>query len=65
MQPISNFGCYKLFKGMRFYNGKIIHEGNQKLRNDGDVGNIIQGARKATIMTQAVLDKDAYLLMKY
>lgn len=34
-------GCYKMFTGPKYYKGKIIYEGRQRLKNDADVGNIV------------------------
>ena len=33
--------CYTLFKGTQFYTGKIIYEGEQRLKTDADLGNVI------------------------
>ena len=32
---------YKMFKGPKFYMGKIIYEGEQRLKNEADIGNVV------------------------
>jgi hypothetical protein len=44
-------GCFKLFSGPKYYKGKIIYEGIQRLKNDADIGNVVQGVRKANILS--------------
>lgn len=56
--------CYRLFKGMQFYKGKIIYEGEVKLRQDGDIGNVLQQLRNAYTTALFLLNKDGALLLK-
>jgi hypothetical protein len=35
------------------------------LKNDADIGNLLQMIRKSNIFTSSMLDKDTYCLMKY
>ena len=59
------FNCYRIHKGSKFYKGKIIYEGEQKLKNDADLGNIISNVRKSKVMVQSLLDRDTYTYLKY
>lgn len=57
--------CFKIFKGPKYYKGKIIWEGEQRLKNEADIGNIVQAVRKNKVLSSSILDKDNYVLMKY
>ena len=59
------FNCYRIHKGSKFYKGKIIYEGEQKLKNDADLGNMISNVRKSKVMVQSLLDRDTYTYLKY
>ena len=57
--------CFSIFKGPKYYKGKIIYEGEQRLKNEADLGNIVQNVRKNRVLAQSILDKENYVLMKY
>ena len=41
--------CHK-DKTLKFYKGKIIYESEQKIINDGDIGNMVSWVRKSRVM---------------
>ena len=57
--------CYKLFKGPKYYLGKIVFEGEQRLKNEADFGNLVQIVRRNKVVGQSLLDKDSYMAMKF
>lgn len=57
--------CYTLFKGTQFYTGKIIYEGEQRLKSDADLGNVLSQLRTANTVASCLLSKDGALMMKY
>ena len=54
-----------MFKGPKYYQGKIIYEAEQRIKNEADFGNIVSSSRKSRIMSQTMLDSNTYTLMKY
>lgn len=58
-------GYYQMFKGPKYYQGKIIYEAEQRIKNEADFGNIVSSSRKSRIMSQTMLDSNTYTLMKY
>ena len=50
-----------MFKGPKFYKGKIIYEGEQRLKNEADFGNIVQTVRRNKVLAQTMIEKENYL----
>lgn len=55
---------YSLFKGPKFYLGKIVFEGEQRIKNEADFGNLIQIIRRGRVLSQCLLDKESFFAMK-
>ena len=44
--------------------GKIVFEGEQRLKNEADFGNIVQTVRRNKVLCNTLLDKDTYAALK-